>query len=300
MNNSLEELKTNLKPYRYTKKKNVTIIDSTSGSFVIKEKKDNKVSEAYNYLLSRNFDYFPKLAQENREDVNVFEYITEIKEPTDQKAQDLIELVALLHNKTTYYKEITQDKYKEIYENISNNILYTKNYYDNLFNLKIAEVYPSPSTYLLLRNIYKIFSALDYAQDLLESWFDKTKDDLKERVAFIHNNLELDHFLRSDKSYLISWEKSKIDSPILDLITFYQKEYLNLDFEAIIKKYLRSYPLKPNELDLFYIVISIPQKIVFTEDEYQDTKNIREHLDYIFKTENLIKNLSTDGDNGDK
>ena len=41
MNSSLEALKTTLKPYRYTKKKNVTIIDSTSGSYVIKEKSNN-------------------------------------------------------------------------------------------------------------------------------------------------------------------------------------------------------------------------------------------------------------------
>ncbi len=298
MNNSLEELKTTLKPYRYTKKKNVTIIDSTSGSFVIKEKINDKVKKAYNYLLSRNFDYFPKLAEENREDVNVFEYIEELPEPSDQKAQDLIDLVSLLHNKTTYYKEITQDKYNEIYENLKNNILYTKNYYDNLYNLKINEIYPSPSTYLLLRNIYKIFAALDYASDLLDNWYESTKDDLKERVAFIHNNLELDHFLKSDKGYLISWEKSKIDSPILDLITFYQHEYLNLDFETIIKRYLKNYPLKENELNLFYIVISIPPLITLDKEEYLNTKDIRIRLDYIFKTETLIKNLTTTS--GDK
>ena len=296
MNSSLEALKTTLKPYRYTKKKNVTIIDSTSGSYVIKEKSNNQVKKAYNYLLSRNFDYFPKLAEEDREDINVFEYIEEITEPKDQKAQDLIDLVALLHNKTTYYKEITIDKYKEIYENLQNNILYTQNYYNNLYDIKINEIYPSPSTYLLLRNIYKIFAALDYALDLLDTWYESTKNDLKERVAFIHNNLELEHFLKSDKGYLISWEKSKIDSPILDLITFYQNEYLNLNFETIMKKYLKNYPLKENELNLFFIVISIPPLIKLDNNEYLNTKNLRTNLDYIFKTENLIKNLTTDGD----
>ena len=46
MNNALEEIKGTYKPYRITKKKNVTIIDSTSGSYVIKEKKDNKINKA--------------------------------------------------------------------------------------------------------------------------------------------------------------------------------------------------------------------------------------------------------------
>ena len=162
MNKALEVLKTTYKPYRYTKKKNITIIDSTSGSYVIKEKKDNKVKEVYNYLLGRNFDYFPKLENDLRDDINIFEYIDEIKEPKEQKALDMMDIVALLHNKTTYYKEITEDKYKEIYDNLKNNILYTKNYYDNIYNMYIEEVYPSPSHYLLLRNIYKIFLCLDY------------------------------------------------------------------------------------------------------------------------------------------
>ncbi len=291
MNNALEELKNDYKPYRLTKKKNVTIIDSTSGSYVIKEKKNDKVSNAYHYLLSRNFDYFPKLASENRDDVNVFEYIDEVGEPLEQKALDMIELVALLHNKTTYYKEITEDKYKKIYDNLKNNILYSKNNYDNLYNILITEVYPSPSHYLLIRNIYKIFSALDFAEDLLDKWYNNSKDDLKERVAFIHNNLETSHFLRNDKEYLISWEKSTIDSPILDLINFYQKEYMHLDFEPILNKYLKSYPLKDNELDLFFIVISIPPIITLSDDEFATTKIIREKLDYLFKTENLIKKL---------
>ncbi len=291
MNNALEELKNTYKPYRYTKKKNVTIIDSTSGSYVIKEKQNNKVADVYNYLISRNFDYFPKLEKEQRSDVNVFEYIDEVKEPKEQKASDLIDLVALLHNKTTYYKEITEDKYKEIYDNLKNNILYSKNYYDNLYNIMIEEIYPSPSHYLLLRNIYKIFSALDFCEEELDNWYENTKNDLKERISLIHNNLETDHFIKGDKAYLISWEKSKLDSPILDLITFYQKEYLSLDFETLLKKYLKNYPLKDNELNLFIIVISIPPIINLENNEINATKEIRKKIDYIFKTESLVASL---------
>ena len=39
MNNAIDEIKELYKPYRYTKRKNITIIESTSGSYVIKEKK---------------------------------------------------------------------------------------------------------------------------------------------------------------------------------------------------------------------------------------------------------------------
>jgi len=292
MNNELEEIKDTYKPYRLTKRKSVTIIDSTSGSFVVKEKSDNKVKEAYNYLISRNFDYFPMLTQDNRDEVNIFEYVPDVSMPKEQKALDMMELVALLHNKTTYYKEITEDKYKEIYDNLKNNILYAKNFYDNIYNIYIEEIYPSPSHYLLIRNIYKIFAALDYCSSELDSWYDSAKNDLKERVAFIHNNLETDHFIKNNKDYLISWEKSKIDSPILDLITFYQKEYMNLDFETLLNKYLKNYPLKDNEKKLFSIVISIPPAINIEGNEMIIQRRIRKMLDYIFKTEKLVLSLN--------
>lgn len=291
MNNSIDEIKQEYKPYRVTKKKNVTILDSTKGSFVIKRKNDEKVKDAYNYLISRNFDYFPKLASEMRSDVNVFEYVEDISMPKEQKASDMIDIVALLHNKTTYYKEITEDKYKEIYEGLDNNINYTKNYYDNLYYRLIEITIPSPSQYLLLRNMYKLFAALDFAHQELEDWYELVKSEKKQRVAFIHNNLETDHFIRNSKGYLVSWEKSKVDSPILDLINFYQREYMNLDFETLFTKYMRSYPLNKEEQKLLFIVLSIPPMIKLDGKEYVVVSNIRKKLDYIFKTENLVQKL---------
>jgi len=283
------EIKRDYKPYRVTKKKHVTIFESTKGSYVIKEKENEHVKEAYQYLYSRNFDYFPKLQDASRSDVNIFEYLDEVEMPKEQKALDMMEIVSLLHNKTTYYKEITEDKYKEIYENLKDNILYSRNYYDNLYYTLIEEIIPSPSHYLLLRNIYKIFSALDFCSDELDNWYEKVKEESKSRVAFIHNNLETDHFIRNTKGYLISWEKAKIDSPILDLIHFYQKEYMNLDFESIFSSYMKNYPLNNEEKQLLFIVLSIPPVISLHGEEFKVVRSVRKKLDYIFKTENLVK-----------
>ena len=131
---------------------------------------------------------------------------------------------------------------------------------------------------------------IDFVFDVIrrnESW----KEDLKTRVAYIHNNLETDHYIKNTKEYLISWEKSRIDSPILDLIVFYQKEYMNLNFEPIIERYMRNYPLNPQEQCLFFIVISIPPIMNLEGSEISVTKEIRKKLDYLFKTENLVKKI---------
>ena len=60
MNRSLDILKAIYKPYRYTIKGKATILETTSGDFLIKEK-NKDLNELYNYLISRGFDNFPKL-----------------------------------------------------------------------------------------------------------------------------------------------------------------------------------------------------------------------------------------------
>ncbi len=72
----------------------------------------------YSYLTSRSFIHFPPLIDESRSDVNVYEYVEGVSMPIEQKALDLIEVVANLHNKTTYYKNVTEDEFKTIYDNI--------------------------------------------------------------------------------------------------------------------------------------------------------------------------------------
>src|SRR5574344_2287437 len=104
--NSIDVLKNIYRPYRYTIKGKTTIINTTSGDYVIKEKSKD-IKELYGYLISRNFDNFPKLIDESRKDVNVYEYIEDTTMPKEQKSIDLIRLVSNLHNKTSYFKEVS-------------------------------------------------------------------------------------------------------------------------------------------------------------------------------------------------
>ena len=74
---------------------------------------------------------------------------------------------------------------------------------------------------------------------------------------------------------------------------------MNLNFEAILERYFRSYPLSPEEKHLFFLVISILPIINLEGRELSVTKEIRQKLDYMFKTEDLVKNLLPPN-NGDK
>ena len=288
MNNSLEVLKSVYKPYRYTLKGSVTILETTSGNFVIKEKLKD-LGELFQYLKSRNFNNFPKLIDESRSGVNVFEYIEDTKIPKEQKAEDLVSLVSNLHNKTTYYKDVTEDNFKKVYDDIDSNIKYLSETYENYYNTFFNEIMMSPSHYLFMRNYSKIKADLNFCQTELDKWFESVKDSHKTRVALVHNNLSLDHYIKNNQDYLISWEHSRIDTPILDLIKLYHNEFFDLNFENIFDNYFHKFPLNDDEKQLLFVMLAMPPEINFDKNEFKSCLDLRRHLDYIFKTENLIR-----------
>jgi len=297
--NKIESLKSLYKPYRYTIKGKCTILETTSGNFVVKKKPKNKdLYSIFNYLKSRNFDYFPEMYSDNRDDNYVFEYVEDNETINPQKSEDLINLVALLHSKTSFTKEVSEEVYKEIYEDIKNNILYLRDYYLKYYNLFLKEIYMSPSKYEFVRNYSKIMAALNFSESELDVWYDMVKEKKNERISLIHNNLSLEHYIRGDKEYLISWDKSKFDTPILDLVSLYQNNFWDLEFSSLYKKYLGIAGLQEHEQKLFFVIISLVPEIKFQDNEFECCKQMRKKLDYIFKTEEFLKTYySTDTTN---
>ena len=285
----INELIREYKPNGYKKIKNVILIKTKDNKMIIK-KKQNK-NNIYDYLNSRSFRYYPKIINEN-ENYRITEYIEEVKMPLEQKMIDMINLVSLLHSKTSFYKEVDEADYKKIYEDITGNIEYLGSYYMDLITIIESKVYMSPSEYLIARNISKINSSLNYAKIELEKWLEKLETKKKQRFVVLHNNLELDHYIRGNNSYLISWDKSKIDIPIFDLYKLYKKYALTFDFESILKEYEKIYPLLKEEKMLLFILIALPDKIEFTDNEYENTCLVSKKIDIIYKTEKLIEEYS--------
>lgn len=290
MNKSIEVLKSIYKPYRYTIKGKSTIIETTCGDFIIKPK-NKDINELYTYLTNRGFMNYPKIIDSSRDEVNVFEYVEDIKLPKEQKCDDLIEIIASLHNKTSYFKEVSEDKFKSIYEDIKSNINYLSNYYNTLYEIGFNEVYESPSNYIFMRNYFKINAALEYANNELDNWYSLVTSETKIRVCLIHNNLELNHLLNNK---LISWDNYMIDTPVIDIVKLYKKEWKNIDFSEILERYMYKFPLLEYEKKLLFILISLPPQIKKSDNEFEKCKVVSEVMDYVFKTEELIRPYNTE------
>ena len=274
----------NLHATSYQKLGNTYLINTKSGKKVIKKEYNKAI---YDYLNSRSFIYYPNsIIADN---YIVMDYIEDKKIPNEQKLSDMIKLVALLHNKTTYYKEVNEDYYKKIYEDILNKINYLNNYYHDIISIIDTKIYMSPSEYLLANGISKIFNSLNYCHNELEEWFNSVKENKKQRYAVIHNNLDLEHIIINNNPYLISWSKAKYDLPLFDFYTLYKSYALEYDFDSLLKLYEKDYPLNKDERKLLFILISLPDiKINWSLKEYDLCKKISSLLDYLYKTDTLI------------
>lgn len=285
MENSLRSIisKNNIKCKKITIKNSVRIINNK----VVIKKKNKDINQVYNYLLSRYFDYFPRIIDED-DNYIMSEYLKELDMPIEQKATDIINLLTILHSKTSYYKGIDYDYYKKIYEDINKEINNLYEYYNNLISIINKEVYMSPSNYLIARNISLIYKMLNYCIDNINKWYDIIKDKTKYRVVNLHNNIKIQHYIKADKSYLISWDKTKTDSPIYDLLSFYKNHYLDFDFKELFLQYEKGYPLLEEERRLLFILIAKPKKIELYNNEYELCKNLSRYFDNLYKTYNLI------------
>ena len=284
--------KYNLKPHRYINNGKVTIVDTEMGRFAIKKNLKNK--KIFTYLKSRSFNYYPKNINDEEEEYEITEYLDDIDYPNEQKMLDLINLVTLLHNKTTHYKEIDFDDYKQIYEDIKNNIEYLTSYYNDLITFIDTHIFMSPSEYMLARNISRIFNALNFCSYEIDNWYDLVKEKTKQRVVVLHNNLDLSHFIKNENSYLLSWDKAKIGIPIFDLYILYKHHGLDYNFEDILKHYEQSYPLQKDERKLLFVLIALPPKLDFSKNVYQMTSEITKMMDLLYKTEKLISPYYTE------
>lgn len=285
--------KYNLKPISYIKKGNVLIIDTKEKKYVIKEKIRNP--DIYEYLDSRNFNYYPPVISDD--DYEISEYLNDKLIPEEQKLEELMKLTALLHSKTTYYQKTNIADNKEIYETLNNNILYLKSYYEDIITLIDSKEFMSPAEYLFARNYAKVLDSLSYCEQKVEEWYKKVENNTSERIVVLHNNLSLDHFVYNQDKSLLSWRKAKFGKPIFDLVTIYNRYGNKYDFKEKLSLYEDVYSLKEEEKDLLYIMISMPPKIEFKGSNYELCKEIYNKIELLYKKDKII--LPNEFENGE-
>ena len=267
-------------------KNSIIYTDQVGKRFVAKENTNN-ILQMYNYLNSRGFGYIPRLIFCDN-DGYVYEYVEDTLTPKEQKISDLVKMDALLHNKTVYYKDVSIDEIKEVYEKLGERISDVFNYYDDVITMIESKVYMSPSEYMLARNCSSIFSCLNFCKEQLQKWYEIMCNKNKKRVVLLHNNLDPKHLIRQKDNILISWNKATRDLPIYDFIGLYKNNYNKYDFNELYNEYLKHFPLLEEERKLLFIILFIPDKITFNNSELKNTIEVGNLCNYLYTTDKLF------------
>lgn len=285
--NNLQEIisKYDLNIRKYEEKNHIKIIDTDKGKFVLKNNSE-KEHELYEYLTNKQFDYL--IDKEDLENYSIYPYIHEVDIPIEEKAIDLVNILALLHNKTTFYRQVVLDDIKKMYEDLNQKINNLYRYYYDLQDIIEQKVYMSPEQYLLIRNISLVYSSLNFAKDKLNKWYELKLKQKKERVVLLHNKPSLDHILINNRKQLISWNDCKRDIPIYDFLYFYKKNYLMLDMTSLFELYQSKFYYTEDEYLLFLTLLTIPDKIIFSKNHYSDCQKVYEIIKYLMKTKDFV------------
>ena len=269
-----------IKIYSYKKKKDCYIITTDKGKFVVSNNFNNNY--IFDYLSTRMFNFYPEIIINDK--YLVTKYIEDKIIPKEQKINDLTDLMSLLHSKTSYYKNIT-DEYLIMYDELENNYNYLYEYYQKIIDDIDNSIFLSPSKYLIARNITLILDSLNLGRYYLERWKEKISKLDKMRVSVINNDLSLSNYKRDDKPYIINWSKSKIDIPIFDLYKLNSNE--DIDIYEVLKRYEKKYQLKNGEKELLMVLLFMPNKIDITNNEYNMCKNIKREINRLIKVHKL-------------
>ena len=265
---------------------NAIVFNNNDKRYVIK--KCNNIKKTYNYLKSRSFEYIPNITFLDN-NIYVYEYDNDSDIPNETKIKDIIYLSSLMHSKTYYFKDISLDEIKEKYESLINKNNDTYKFYMNMINLIEHYVYPSPSYYLLSRNISMFLNALDFSKQMINKWYEHIKKEPKIREVLLHNNLSLNHYVNSyDKKKLISLDKCSNGLCIYDFINLYKKYYDQYDFIEIYNIYNNKFKILESEKLLMYAILFIPDKIDFNNNEIINTKKVYKTCNYLYKTNELF------------
>ena len=285
--------KHHLHPKAYLCKGKVWIIKDNH-SYVIKLNTSNY--DIYKYLLSRGFNNYPENFNNKNDDYDLNIYIEDESRKKEQKVSDLIKLVASLHKKTSYIRELTLDDIKKDYEYLKDKILQTKDYYEKLNDSIDKEEFLSPSRYLLIRNISLFYYLLNFCEDYLYKWYQTIKDSKRVIISINHNNLSIDHLIVNDAKYLISWDKASFDMPINDIEIFFRNNFENIELSELIKIYEEINKITKDEKILLLIHLALPDIISFTNNTYKDITLLNREIIFLNNVYTMVRHFLKEED----
>ena len=265
----------NIKINKIINKGNYYIIYNDFNKYLLKKKNNLKLVK-YNLPLIKSSNEY-----------EIYKYYDDIYNKKD-KLNKIILLLNSIQLESIIYKNID---YEKIYNDLNNNINSLMNYYLKLQDELECILYPRFDYLLLIENISMFYKILSKAKEINEYWY-SINDNIRSSLCL--NNISMNNFIVNDKTYIIDSSSITEDLIINDYIKIYRDNY------DIFDLFNDNFKLNEKELFLFLTYISIPNKIVLFDNVCDNVKIIKEELNYVRKTLNLVLEKYKENEKADK
>ena len=273
------------------------VIDTDKGKFFVTPKCNDK-EQLFRFLEKRDFPFFLPIYKIDKDSYEIYPYCDDFM-PVNDKAVDLIHVLSLLHIKTTSYQEVSIDSVKKSYESFLKKINSLEQYYHQLQEGFESHIYMAPAEYLFIRNVSLLYENLIFCKKYINQWY-KIKSKLqRERLVLLHKKPWLSNFVDQKTPYFTHWDLAEKGYPIYDFLSFYQKHYLELEMSSLFQIYQSNFQFSEEENYLFYCLLLLQDRIAFSDNCFQNTVVVHQHIVYAFKVKEFIleqnqKNQETD------
>ena len=266
---------------------NLEIINENKKRVVRKKCKSN-IIDKYKYLESKDFHNF--INTKIVDGYEIRDYIDEVDISKEDKLNELIYLISILHTKTTHYKNLSINEIKLFYEKTTDEIDSIKNYYNKIVEENDIYMFLKPSINYLIKNISIILVSLDNCKYFLDKWYDIVKTKLRKRVVMNHNNLKLSNFIVGTSFYLINFDNSIIDYPIYDIVSIFKNNYKIIDMIDLFNTYSNKYSLLKEEVYLLFVELLKIEMIDFRDSEIVNTRKVSNLVLYLSRCSFFLEN----------
>jgi spore coat protein YsxE len=258
-------------------------IYTKSGVFALKEIANSKelqsIHTAYQFFaekaipLYRAYNGTPFVYEGGRYYYLMRWLSNETKEERNERYFRFFRDLARIHQKSLTEIEIKEEELARYYEMMRKRLEKQKEFLQSYIETCENEWYMSPFQLQVCTYFHETMQAYWFAQTQLEKWYEKMKETKKWRVAVVHGNASLSHYVYDEKGngYFLSLERSHVAPPLAELLRFfrqYLRTYPVMCDECVswFVEYEQSFPVQEAELSLFLCYLAQPEmlyKIVY-------------------------------------
>lgn len=220
-------------------------------------------------------------------------YLCEVEDDSLNKSEELIKVLVKIHSmsRNVEYSEL---ELEEFYKNILHEIEDIRNYYLKLQDYIENFSFPKISYYFIIINISLFYNILNLSEYYLSKWYDKKNYNILK--GYTIKKPYLNNFHCGRNKYFINNDFLSYDLVIYDIVSFYKKEILNVDY-SFFDYYFNEINV---DKDLFFALICIPNVIRFSDNNYNNILKIRNEINYINETFNFISEKNKENQKANK